>query len=510
MPKQYEFLSAQEEWVGYVSGVGGGKTNIGSIKATFLSMHPNNRGLVGRFALPDLEDTAQRDLLDFLTEAQLLKEAPNQKTKRALVYCVDPVTNKNLGYTSEITFQHLDDPDHLRGRHLGWWWIDEASELRSPKAMTTLTGRLRLPAFQGRYKGLITGNPRGRNWVYDFFFNQEVLETIVCGKPGCAFGCRIGGTPQQNAACNRNTRLKRRGIHSRSYDNYFLPNDYIDNMVASYTEEQRRREIEAEFDVFEGQVFKEFQHDTHVIRPPEQWIDGRPPKEWTRLLGCDVGGSSPWAFEIVAVDPWGNLVFYNEVYEVSSNVEKLADIVRPWLVDENREAYHFQAKVIDYENKVAATDLQKRGITFTNARKMNKTGDGGSVQRLSSYLHPNPRHHYPDWHPRAGMPNSPRMFISTNCPALIRELPQQQWDTEASTDRLKDQMDRKIPNHATDVALYISRELPHPAELKVNPYAAKTANLSKASELYWWDRQRIEAEKASASRQPYRMMRSRH
>lgn len=255
LPAQYEFLSAHEEFVAYVSGFGSGKTRVGSIKSAILSMHPNNRGIVGRLAATDLEDTTQRDLLDFLHEAQLLKEAPNSRNHRAIVYCVDPVTGENLGYTSEISFMHLDDPDHLRGRHIGWFWIDEGSEVRR-KAWQNLIGRLRWPAFRGRYQAFTTGNPEGHNWLYDFFFNEEALTQMICGKPGC---------PYPAEECNRRMRLKRRGIHTTSYENYFLPKDYIDQMISSFTPEERMRYLEGSFDVFEGAIFKEFDQNIHVL-----------------------------------------------------------------------------------------------------------------------------------------------------------------------------------------------------------------------------------------------------
>ena len=77
LPQQWQFLSANEEYVGYVSGYGGGKTKVGAIKSAFLSMTPGNRGLVGMEAATDLQEAAQRDLMDFLWEAQLIKETPN-------------------------------------------------------------------------------------------------------------------------------------------------------------------------------------------------------------------------------------------------------------------------------------------------------------------------------------------------------------------------------------------------------------------------------------------------
>jgi phage terminase large subunit len=252
---QYELLAAKEELIVMMGGYGCAKTDGGVKKIAHLAMFPNNRILVGRNAATDLEETTQRDLCDFLHEAELMKVAPNSKTKKAIVYCVDPATQKNLGYTSEISFQHLDDPNHLRGRHLGVYWIDEASEVKK-EAHKNLAGRLRLPAFAGRYQALITGNPQGRNWCFDLGFNEEEISKIHCGLPTCTL------TPEQ---CNIRVRKKRRGIHARSIDNYFLPPSYIENMINSYSPTERKRYMDGEFDVFEGAVFGEFDPEIHVI-----------------------------------------------------------------------------------------------------------------------------------------------------------------------------------------------------------------------------------------------------
>lgn len=256
LPSQYKFLAAKEEQVAFMGGYGSAKTFSGVLKTAHLAMFPNNRIIVGRLAATDLEETTQRDLVDFLHDAELLKTAPNQKTKKAIVYCVDPVTGKNLGYTSEISFQHLDDPKHLRGRHVGAVWIDEGSEVHKD-AWKNLMGRLRWPAFRGRYQAYVTGNPEGHNWIYDMFFNPEILESMICGHPACRLN-----TEQ----CNLSMRRRRRGIHTTTYENYFLPRDYVENMIASYSPEERARYLEGSFDVFEGAAFREFSQELHVLR----------------------------------------------------------------------------------------------------------------------------------------------------------------------------------------------------------------------------------------------------
>lgn len=255
LPHQYELLCAQEEIIVMMGGYGCAKTDGGVKKISHIAMIPNNRIIVGRNAATDLEETTQRDLVDFLYEAELLKAAPNQKTKKAIVYCVDPNTGENLGYTSEISFQHLDDPIHLRGRHIGAFWIDEASEVHKD-AFKNLMGRLRLPAAAGRYQAIITGNPEGQNWCYDLGFNEELITNMICGHPHCKL------SPKE---CNLKLRRKRRGIHARSIDNYFLPPDYIENMLSSYTPTERKRYMDGEFNVFEGAIFSEFDPEVHVV-----------------------------------------------------------------------------------------------------------------------------------------------------------------------------------------------------------------------------------------------------
>lgn len=255
LPHQYIFLASKEEEICDMGGYGSAKTFAGILKVAHLAMFPNNRGIVGRFAATDLEETTQRDLIDFLHSAELLKVAPNQKTKKAIVYCVDPVTQRNLGYTSEISFQHMDDPKHLRGRHIGYYWIDEASEVHKD-AKKNLDGRCRWPDFAGRYQKIFTGNPEGQNYLYHHFFDEELLTKMVCGHPQCRL------TPEQ---CNTNMRLKRRGIHSTTFQNYFLPSDYVEGMLSSYSPSERQRYLDGSFDVFEGAAFSEFDRSIHVL-----------------------------------------------------------------------------------------------------------------------------------------------------------------------------------------------------------------------------------------------------
>lgn len=221
-----------------------------------------------------------------------------------------------------------------------------------------------------------------------------------------------------------------------------------------------------------------------------RWPFGLPPRDWQRVLAVDVGGSTPWGWLWSAIDPWNNVIFYDEIYETTDRAPDLVERARPKMRDpETGEDYSFKAKVIDYENKIAAEDLRRMGIAMTNARKHDKAS---SIERLKGYFHPNPKHHFPPWHPRAGESGSPRAFVMARCKNFRRELPMARWLEVNGIS--KNEMDRRTGNHLIDCALYTIRELPPPFELKPAPapFLAPGHNTSKMSELYWYDKRKTD------------------
>lgn len=232
----------------------------------------------------------------------------------------------------------------------------------------------------------------------------------------------------------------------------------------------------------------------------EGWTNGIPPREWARILSIDVGGASPWAFEWSARDPQGYVVVYDEIYMVTSDIDKLVGLALPRMKHPDGDYPTWLGKLIDYENKIAAEDLRRRGILVTNAIKHNKLA---SVHRLHGYLHPNTRRPFPGWHPRAGQPGSPLMFIMSRCKNLIHELPQQKWK-EGTGDSMKDEMDRSVANHAVDTILYTVRILPHPSEIKIE-YKPPESNINQISSLYWEDvKRQKELKNQPEGRRPYK------
>jgi len=461
--KGWELCFAPEPLIALVGGFGSSKTFAGICRATrLLTWYPGNLGIIGRYAATDLAGTTRHDCLKFWREANLLDDFVLKHKEYAVptatLKCVDPYTQEILpGKYSDAIFIHFDDPSHTHGHHAGFFWMDEANQCQK-LAFDELVSRLRRPGFKGLYSGWLTSNTNlGYDFIYRAFKDPEELKKM---KPAAL--------------------AARRFIHSTTYENRKnLPPDYIENMENTYSEKMCRVYLMGSYESFEGQMFEEWDEAIHVIDVKECFPDGIP-SEWKRLLAVDPGGTDPWAWEFAAVDPYSNVIIYDEIYGKGNTVEPFARKALPKI----RKYPNWQAMVIDSENKVAAGELAEHGIICTNAQKQNKLGDrNSSFYRVSGYMHPNPDHGFPAWHPRKGDKGSPRLFVGSNCTFLRKEIPQQRWKQNKQTGLLTNEADPLVDNHATDCLMYLIRERPDPVTLEKGRLYDLSKNLSKMSIL---------------------------
>ncbi len=346
---------------------------------------------------------------------------------------------------------------HIKGYHLGFGGIDEGNQCKK-EAWNMLISRLRRPGFQKYYSAWVTSNTdKGKDWIHGHFFDTEELEKL---------------SPEH--------RSKRWGAVTTTYENARnLPPEYISNMESTYSKKLQQVLLHGSYESFEGQVFEDWEDAIHVIRMQECFPQGIP-SGWNRLLGVDVGGADPWAWEFAAVDSYGNVIVYDEIYQAGARVEPFAKAARPKI-----DPYRWQAKVIDYENKTAAGELSEHGIQLTNAQKQNKSD---SIFRLNGYLHPNPLHAFPDWHPARGKPGSPRIFIASSVKYLRREVPDQRWKRILVNGQFQNELDESVSKHSVDALLYIIRELPRPTEIPRTVISDLSPDLDAMSKIIHFER----------------------
>ena len=159
---QHRFLSSQARYRAAITGVGGGKSAAGAIAA--LEMVVANPGTHAFIVSPTY------DLLHTNTKPPMLKFWPP-----------GVVTNPGCLLTKEGKFEaqtfngctiygrSADEPERLRGPNLAWAWLDEPGQMKR-YAWDIICGRIRVPCAKPGI--ILTGTPKGMNWLYDVFVDQ--------------------------------------------------------------------------------------------------------------------------------------------------------------------------------------------------------------------------------------------------------------------------------------------------------------------------------------------------
>lgn len=205
----------------------------------------------------------------------------------------------------------------------------------------------------------------------------------------------------------------------------FEDNEYIDrpayfHSLQELPESTQKRLIEGSWDEVEDQAFPEFRPEIHIIPPISI------PYDWRRWEAMDFGVSNPTAWFAAALSPEGHTVIYGEYYSPGLITQHASAILT---LRENSWGNPHMA-VCDPSIK-SKTGFGSIGAGDTVHSEFNKNGiylipanndrRAGRV-RISELLKFDPSLHYPDWHPWAGQPNSPKLFITENCTNLIKQL----------------------------------------------------------------------------------------
>lgn len=170
-------------------------------------MPPSSAGMVIAPTYPMLRDSTLRTFLElcYAYAPPLLKTFHRSEMRAELTNGVS------------VLFRSADDPDHLRGPNLGWFWLDEAA-MMTQDAWLIMIGRLR----EQPGRAWVTSTPRGKNWLYDTFMSGDDYHVT----------------------------------RSSSRDNPYLPPGFIRSLEQSYTSDWLRQEVEGEFVDPAGALFR--------------------------------------------------------------------------------------------------------------------------------------------------------------------------------------------------------------------------------------------------------------
>jgi len=254
LPKQHGFLFCNAKEVMYDGAFGAGKTRILCYKAVQKALHKGNRVGLFRKTLTSLKATTLQVLLE--KDGNLPPVLP----KGSYIHNKsDHVIKVREG--GEIYYSGLDDPLRIASLNLGTACVDEAREMDKDE-YHMLLGRLRNTADPQRQICLATNPDSPSHFLFERFYREK-----------------------------DNTRAV---FKSKSTDNFFLPQDYID-MLSKFSGQYRDRFVLGKWVAFEGLIYDNFDRDTHLVHrdlSEFQWF----------LLAIDEGYSDPAVCGLFGID----------------------------------------------------------------------------------------------------------------------------------------------------------------------------------------------------------------
>lgn len=132
-------------------------------------------------------------------------------------------------------------------------------------------------------------------------------------------------------------------VRSLPTDNPYTTKEYL-TQLKSLPEQKRKAFLYGSWDVFEGQVFTEWNRDDHVVQPFTI------PKEWNKYIALDWGVNNPFSVGWYAQDNDGRTYKYRELYMTGQEFEhkfnapmtpkRLARVILA-LTNKNEEQYQY-------------------------------------------------------------------------------------------------------------------------------------------------------------------------
>ena len=401
LPKQLLFHQATNRFRVYAGGMGSGKTLCGAYEAIANCLeYQKNLGLVGRATYPELRDTTRKEVLEFPVvvdgKEYTLVNSPLVKSFNKAENTLELVNG------SVMLFRALQDSfDKVKSLNLGWFWIDELTEV--PEEMwLALVGRLRR---KGAYhRGWGTTNPEGHDWVWKRFIAQRDSDHFL--------------------------------VTASSEENSFLPDGYVDSLKRQYPEEWVKRYVYGSFDTFEGLVYKEFfDREPHVVRPFVV------PEHWFRFVGIDHGYRNPAAVLWGAVSPKGEVFIYDEFYASGKLVSEVAEIIKTKTGEQNVKLYLIDPSTRNrngVSGRSVIDEFNECGVYVTPANNDVRAG----INRVSEYLKISGK--------------EPRLKIFQNCIYLRTELQTYRWkDLKPGAVHDAPEKPRKKDDHLVDALRYM-------------------------------------------------------
>lgn len=411
-PKQIEFFQAANKYIAYGGARGGGKSWAARTKAVLLAL--NYAGLQTLLLRRSFAELRENHVIPL--QKLLLNVAKYKDQSKEFVF---PNGSRIvLGYCSAES-----DVLQYQGQAYDVIFMEEATQFTEFQ-FTTLTESNRssgLCKIKFNPRMYFTCNPGGvgHSWVKRLFIDKEY----------------------------KNKELPEDYIFIKSlvYENKFLMEnspDYV-RTLENLPEDRRKAMLYGDWDIFEGQYFKEFNRDMHVCEP-------FPILSHWRIYTTMDYGLDMLAHYWIAIDEQGNVYVINELYKSELIVSKAVEEIKR--IESSEPLSKLLTKPL---TRLAPPDLW-------NTQSSSGKSTAILFEENNLYLTKSNNDRIDGWMAVKellkvvtgvdGLPTS-KLKIFRNCVNLIRTIPMLQFDDKNPNDVAKQPHE---PTHAPDALRYFA------------------------------------------------------
>ena len=336
-----------------VGGYGSSKSYHIALKLILKCLEEKRKVLVVREVYDTHRDSTFSLFKEILEGMNLLADSPREK-KRKVVAKESPF-KLTFPNKSEIIFKGMDKPEKLKSLNgITIVWLEECSEIKYD-GYKELLGRLRHPYLSLHF--ILSTNPVGTdNWVYKHFF-KDVDDT---GKETVILDDEI--LYKLKTVVRGDTYYH----HSTVDDNYFVQQDYIDQLeeMKKFDKDLWRIARRGRFGVNGLRVLPQWEvRDHELVMRDVRNI----PKRWHRR-GMDFGFETSYnAIVWMAIDDKEKILYiYKEYYKNKMTDDKTAEDLK---TDPKYEGIMQEEIIADCEDPKAIQFYCQEGFNMRKCRK---------------------------------------------------------------------------------------------------------------------------------------------
>ena len=336
-----------------VGGYGSSKSYHIALKLILKCLEEKRKALVVREVYDTHRDSTFSLFKEILEGMNLLADSPREK-KRKVVAKESPF-KLTFPNKSEIIFKGMDKPEKLKSLNgITIVWLEECSEIKYD-GYKELLGRLRHPYLSLHF--ILSTNPVGTdNWVYKHFFKS------------------VDDTGKETVTLDDEILYKLKTVvrgdtyyhHSTVDDNYFVQQDYIDQLeeMKKFDKDLWRIARRGRFGVNGLRVLPQWEvRDHELVMRDVRDI----PKRWHRV-GMDFGFETSYnAIVWMAIDDKEKILYiYKEYYKNKMTDDKTAEDLK---TDPKYEGIMQEEIIADCEDPKAIQFYCQEGFNMRKCRK---------------------------------------------------------------------------------------------------------------------------------------------